>query len=464
MKNILATLQKIEELSAVPTEQLQWLIDHSECRSLAAGEYLFEPGQESVYMYTIFSGKIRVWFDQNGSTREIGRLEAGDITGVLPYSRLKEARATGVVLEAAEVMFTHKNQFPEMIRTQYDLVEAFVHFMSNRIRNFTTLQVQNEKLVALGKLSAGLAHELNNPSSAVVRVAKELKTHLGYLPDGFKKVISIKMEEKEVDAVNTLLFGRIQEGIRSYSMMERNRLEQDLEDWCDDNDQNISPDALDALIDYGFGEDDMEFILEKTGEDHIGPVLNWVGNVLTTEKLVAEIHDASTRISDLVTSIKSYSHMDQDMDRGMVDIREGLQSTRRMLAHKFRKGQVDFVEEYDDPFPGIHANPGELNQVWTNLMDNALDALQESEDPRIIIKAVQDGPCLKVSMIDNGPGIPQEVQSRIFDPFFTTKEMGKGTGLGLDVVRRIVQSHNASIELNSQPGRTEFVIWFAIEQ
>lgn len=464
MNDILSYLQKIEDISNVPAEQLQWLLDHSECKTFAAGDFLFQPGYPSDYMYIILSGKIRVWLEQNGSTREVGRLEEGDITGVLPYSRLREARGTAVAMEESQILFTHRDRFPEMIRTQYELVEALVHIMSNRIRNFTTLRVQNEKLVALGKLSAGLAHELNNPSSAVVRVAKELKSHLGYLPNGFKKVISIKMEEKEIDAVNDLLFGRVQEGIRSYSMMERNNLENDLEDWFDDNDLEIASDALDALVDYGFGEDDMEFILEQTGPDHVGPVMNWVGNVLTTEKLVTEIHDASTRISDLVTSIKSYSHMDQDTDRGKVDIREGVQSTKRMLAHKFRKAQVDFLEEYDDPFPQIHANPGELNQVWTNIIDNSLDALQGTEGARITVRAVKDGPCLKVSLIDNGPGIPEDVQSKIFDPFFTTKEMGKGTGLGLDVVRRIVESHRASIELKSSPGHTEFVMWFSLKE
>ena len=464
MNDILSYLQKIEDISNVPAEQLQWLLDHSECKTFAAGDFLFQPGYPSDYMYIILSGKIRVWLEQNGSTREVGRLEEGDITGVLPYSRLREARGTAVAMEESQILFTHRDRFPEMIRTQYELVEALVHIMSNRIRNFTTLRVQNEKLVALGKLSAGLAHELNNPSSAVVRVAKELKSHLGYLPNGFKKVISIKMEEKEIDAVNDLLFGRVQEGIRSYSMMERNNLENDLEDWFDDNDLEIASDALDALVDYGFGEDDMEFILEQTGPDHVGPVMNWVGNVLTTEKLVTEIHDASTRISDLVTSIKSYSHMDQDTDRGKVDIREGVQSTKRMLAHKFRKAKFDFLEEYDDPFPQIHANPGELNQVWTNIMDNSLDALQGTEGARITVRAVKDGPCLKVSLIDNGPGIPEDVQSKIFDPFFTTKEMGKGTGLGLDVVRRIVESHRASIELKSSPGHTEFVMWFSLKE
>lgn len=463
MNDVLTTIRLIPELENVPEDQLQWLIDHSEIVEYAVADMVFEPDQDSDNMIIILEGKVRIWFDQNGSSREIGRMEKGEVTGVLPYSRLKKARATAVAIEPSKVMLTHRDTFPEMIKSQYQLVEALVHIMANRIRNFTTLQVQNEKLMALGKLSAGLAHELNNPSSAVVRVAKNLKQHLGYQPEGFKKVIAIRMEDAAVDAVNERLFGRIKEGLRSFSMMERSKRENVLEDWLDDNDVSLSPDAIEALIDFGFEEEDLEYVMSFTGTTDLAPVLNWVGNVLTTEKLVGEIHDASTRIHDLVTSIKSYSHMDQDTDRGEIDIREGIQSTRRMLAHKFRTGKVDFIEEYDEPFPLIHANPGELNQVWTNIMDNALDAMEGREGSRFTVKAFQDGPCLKLSLIDNGPGIPEASLSSIFDPFYTTKEMGKGTGLGLDVVRRIVQAHKASIEVHSEPGQTEFVIWFRLD-
>lgn len=463
MSDTLVTIQQIQELNKVPADQLQWLIDHSEVVEFSTGEKVFLPDQDSDQMFIILSGKIRVWFEQNGTTREVGRMGKGEVSGLLPYSRLKKSRATGETMEPSKVLVTHRDTFPEMIQTQYKLVEALVHIMANRIRNFTTLQVQNEKLVALGKLSAGLAHELNNPSSAVVRVAKNLKQHLGYQPDGFKKVLAIRMEDAAVDAVNERLFSRIHEGIQSFSMMDRSRRENDLEDWLDDNEVSLGQDAIEALVDFAFEEEDMEYFMGFTGAQDLSPVLNWVGNVLTTEKLVGEIHDASTRIHDLVTSIKSYSHMDQDADRGEIDIREGIQSTRRMLAHKFRIGTVDFIEEYAEPFPMIHANPGELNQVWTNIMDNALDAMEGREGSTFTVKAAQDGPCLKLSLLDNGPGIPEASLSSIFDPFYTTKEMGKGTGLGLDVVRRIVQAHNASIEVHSEPGQTEFVIWFPLD-
>ena len=463
MSDTLRILQEIPDLANVPADQLQWLVDHGKIETFEPGGKLFSPGQMSQYMFIMLEGRIRMWFDQNGSSREVGRLEKGDITGVLPYSRLKEVRAHGSVLETSRVLVVDKKVFPEMIRTQYELVEALVHFMNNRIRNFTTLQVQNEKLMALGKLSAGLAHELNNPSSAVVRVAKDLKEHLGYIPERFKRIIAIRLTNEQVDRVNEHVYEKIQRGVQSYSMLERNRREGDMEDWLDDHHINVGPDVIEGLVDYGFDEDSMDFILDQVSETELEPVLSWVGNVLTTEKYVDEIHDASKRINDLVTSIKSYSHMDQDQDRGAIDVREGIRSTKRMLEHKFRKAKASFDEDFEDPLPLIHANPGELNQVWTNIIDNALDALEEHGGGVVTVRAFTDGPCLKVIIMDNGPGIPSEVASRVFDPFFTTKKMGKGTGMGLEVVQRIVQAHRGNIELHSEPGKTEFIIWFPLD-
>ncbi|NOK86059.1 MAG: cyclic nucleotide-binding domain-containing protein [Chloroflexi bacterium AL-W] len=462
MTDILQALQEVPELSQVPKEQLQWLLDHSELLTYEAGALLFKSGEIPQNMFIILGGRIRIWFEQLGKAREIGSLEKGDISGMLPYSRLKMTKGNGLVMDQALVLATNKELFPEMIRTQYDLVEALVHSMANRIRNFTTLQVQNEKLLSLGKLSAGLAHELNNPSSAVVRVAKDLHQHLSYLPENFKRVIAIRLENEQVDRVNERLQERIQQGVSSLSLLQRKRLEENMEEWLEDHEVSLSDDALEVLIDYGFTEDDLDFILDHVNTREFTPVMNWVGNVLTTEKYVKEIKDASQRISDLVTSIKSYSHMDQDQDRHKVDIREGIHSTRRMLDHKFRRAKVDFETEFTEPFPKIHANPGQLNQVWTNLLDNALDAL-EPTGGIITFKGKQDGACLYVEIVDNGPGVPEEVQNLIFDPFFTTKEMGKGTGLGLDVVRRIVLSHKGDIKLESRPGRTVFTLSFPLQ-
>lgn len=456
-------MQGIEALANVEEEDLKWLIAEGEIVSYPAGSMLFKEGDTLQHLFILLEGHSRAWVEQAGESRELGRTAPGDITGVLPYSRMTIIRAYSIASDDMQILSLHRDKFPEMIREHHSLTAAFVHQMTNRVRDFTTRQQQNEKLISLGKLSAGLAHELNNPAAAVVRSAEELQAHLAYLPGGFKKVISIRMEPAEVDAVNDMLFNRldqIRKGVvKPLSLLERNQLEDDLTDWFEDNDMEADPDWVDILVEFGFSEDELDFMREQTGETHFPPVINWVVNVLTTEKLVSEIQEASARIADLVGSIKSYSHMDRPSDRQKVDIHEGIRNTATILKHKMKKNQVKWVEDFSADLPKIPAFPGELNQVWTNIMDNALDAMEQTGG---ILKVTtrMDGNCVGIDISDTGTGIPEEVQNRIFDPFFTTKPMGKGTGVGLDVVFKILNGHKADISVNSEPGNTVFTILF----
>ena len=463
MKDLLSILKNNPEIGHVPEEQLQWLIEKGELKTFQTGEKMFSPDEPSNHLYLVISGRIRIWFDQNGQSREVARWGPGEISGVLPCSRLKTARGHAVMLEETEVFRVHREVFPEMIRDHYELTEALVHKMTNRVRDFTTLQQQNDKLLSLGKLSAGLAHELNNPASALVRSSQELKTLLGYIPKRFKRVLSIKLENREIDVVNNLLFGKIETGLQDLPLLERNQREDELRDWLEDEDIDPEDDLLDNLVEYGFAKEDLDLIQEQVGDGELTAVLAWLDQVMTTERLVSEIQDASHRISELVTSIKSYTHMDQDQaqDRQWIDIREGLYSTYTILKHKFKHNQVKVEKEVPAELPKIYAYPGELNQVWTNLMDNALDAMPNGGTIKISIKV--DGPCLFIRFIDSGTGIPPEVLPKIFDPFYTTKGIGQGTGMGLDVVQKIMSHHKATIEVDSEPGRTEFKIWLPIE-
>ncbi|MGB0177599.1 MAG: cyclic nucleotide-binding domain-containing protein, partial [Owenweeksia sp.] len=223
--------QDFEPIAHVPEEQLQYLIDKGKQRELAADDFLFRKDEPSDNMTLILSGRIRIYTLQKNQSREIAIVEKGDITGLLPYSRLKTASGYGQALETTHILSFHRKDMPEMIRECYELTEALVHFMSSRIREFTTFQLQNEKMMALGKLSAGLAHELNNPASAIVRSSKELKSHLSHLPQNFKKVISIRMTSEQVDEVNERLTTRLsQPPGKKLSLMERQNLEDDLAD------------------------------------------------------------------------------------------------------------------------------------------------------------------------------------------------------------------------------------------
>lgn len=455
---LLDELRSLNVLSTVPEDQLNWLIEKSEILTHQVGDYLFKKGDPANSMYILLEGSYRIQFDRNGQLQEVGEFMAGDITGLLPYSRMTQTSGYATANQKARLLAFHKEHFQEMIRTHYELTQALVHVMTNRVRTFTSMQGQNEKLMSLGKLSAGLAHELNNPASAIVRSSVALREHLKLLPDNFKKVIRIQMTDQQVDEVNELLFSKISQlGKNPLGMLERNEMEDALFDWLGDHGFEQDESLVENLIEFGFNENDLNAIREMTGEKDFLPVMRWIDNNLETERMVEEIHEASERISELISSIKSYSHMDKRGDRQPVDIHHGIHSTINMLKHKITKNGVSIVEDYETDLPAVKGFPGELNQVWTNLIDNALDALEESGD-KLELKTYSDNKYVRICIRDNGPGIPDDIQRNIFDPFFTTKEMGKGTGLGLDVVLKIIHNHRGDIKLKSKQGDTSFEV------
>ena len=456
-------LQSIESLKNVPAEELQWLIDNSRHYELSEGEFLFKAGEPLTGTHVILKGRIKIYLTQNKGVRNIGFFETNDITGYLPFSRGTSFSVDGQVIEPAEVMTYPVERIKELIDHHFELTQALVHIMTSRVRDFTALQQQNEKMMAMGKLSAGLAHELNNPAAAIVRGSASLLKHLKLVPDTFKKVISIKMSDEQVDKVNNKMFAVLARKEKPIlTLMQRTALEDDMAECLEGHSVENSHETAENFIEFGFTCDDVNEIASLVPSEHLSPVLNWINNNLVTEKMVNDIQEASQRIEKLVVAVKNFTHMDRGNDKEYFDIHSGITNTLTMLAHKIRKGNVELVEDYDTSLPPVKAFVGELNQVWTNLIDNALDAMEINNKGRLQIRTKKDREFVEVSIIDDGPGIPDEIKSRIFDPFFTTKEIGKGTGLGLDVVTRIVRQHEGSIKVNSVPGRTEFVVCFPI--
>lgn len=454
-------LRRVPTFEGLNDEALNWLIDKAELRTLRIDDYLFRKGDPIDYMHVILSGKLRIKLLQGKQFREISAIEAGSVTGMLPYSRMKEATGFGIAVEETRVLSLHKKHFVEMEQVSRDMVQALVGVMTTRARDFTRLQQQNEKMMALGKLSAGLAHELNNPAAAIVRSSDILRQHLHHTPDNFKKVILIRLEPNQVDAVNDILFKKINEMPPDITMMERNNREDEIAEWLEDRGWDDGYEAAENFVEFGMTLDDLEEMEEIIEGKHTEPVFNWLNNVLTTERLVKEIEEASQRISTLIQSVKTYTHMDRSTEKAEVDIHEGLNSTLTMLNHKLKKKNIQIEKEFQSDVPKIPIYVSEINQVWTNLIDNAIDAMDEQGTLTIRTQTERDH--LKVQVIDNGSGIPPDIKDNIFDPFFTTKPVGQGSGLGLDIVKKIIEQHQASINLDSEPGKTQFTICFPLQ-
>lgn len=456
MQEVTATwLQSIEALKDVPADQLQWMIDQSRHYVLQAGDLLFQTGDPIKGTHILITGSIRV----HQRKEELARFGAKSITGYLPFSRGKVAQVIGEALEETQVMTLPIEKARELISTHYELTQALVHFMTTRVREFTSLQLQNEKMLALGKLSAGLAHELNNPASAVVRGAVTLKKHLQLEPESFKKIISIRMDEADVDIVNNKMFEVLRQPEKpKLSLMERSEKEDELADWLDEHAVENSAELAENFVEFGFNTGHLNEFKAHIPSPYISPIFNWINANLVTEKMVTDIEEASNRIATLVKSVKTFTHMDQGHDKQLTDIHTGIENTLAIMQHKLRKGNIAVVLDFNTGLPPIKALVGELNQVWTNLIDNAIDAMEGISGGKLEIRTEPDKDCVKVIITDNGPGIPPENTHRIFEPFFTTKEIGKGTGLGLDIVSQIIRQHHGNIKVQSQPGRTQFFV------
>jgi signal transduction histidine kinase len=454
-------MRTIDTLQGVPDNQLQWFIDNSERKEFPAGSYMFKVDDMMLGTQLIVSGLMRICQIQNNELRELLIVEPGKIVGYLPFSRGTVYQVAGEVIEDTVVLNLPIEKIQELIRNHFELTQALVHIMTNRVRDYTSFLRQSEKMMALGKLSAGLAHELNNPAAAVVRGAYSMKKHLQLQPEFFKRIMEIRMDAAAIDLVKETMFEVLSQHKSqqsSLTLVQRSQKEDELTEWLDDLNVENSVELAENFVEFGFTLEHLDEFRKKLGASDISPVFNWINNNLITEKIVSDIEEASKRIADLVGSVKSFTHMDKGYDKQLTNIHDGIRNTISILQYKLRKGNIELEEQYDASLPPLRALIGELNQVWTNLIDNALDAMEVNKRGKLSIKTERDKDCLKVIITDDGPGIPADIIAKIYDPFFTTKEPGKGTGLGLDIVSQIVRQHKGYLNVESKPGETRFIV------
>src|SRR6267142_1117965 len=381
LEALVVDLRKVPAFVDQPQADLEWFVAQSEELRVEVGGIIVKEDTPADTMLVMFEGEMRARRESGPQDGPVFTVRAGEVTGVLPFSRMKVVGVTGRAVLPIRALAFPASKFPELFQRMPELSQRLVGLLTDRVRSVTREEQQREKLAALGKLSAGLAHELNNPSAAARRSAASLR------------------------------------------------------------------DCLERLRVAG------------AAGASLGPELTRFGTLLEMGRIADELEHSTARISDLIKAIKEYSYMDQARLQE-VDITKSLETTLTIMHHKLKRG-IAVTRNYDPDLPKIMAYGSELNQVWTNLIDNAADAM--GENGKLRIRTVRENDFILVEIADNGPGIPSEVKSRIFEPFFTTKGVGEGTGLGLDFVYRIVSGMHGQISVDSVPGDTRFAVRIPIQ-
>jgi signal transduction histidine kinase len=443
-------------------DQLAWVAANGDVVDCPAGAEVSVEGEPAECFFVLLEGTLSMVRLVGGSEVETVRTDhRGVYSGAVQFyfgDRL-EQRYPATVRAVTDCRFLAlpAGPFAAVFRQWYPMAVHLLEGMFVGQRNSAELVGQRERLLALGKLTAGLTHELNNPAAAAARATAALRERLA----GMRHKLALLSEGKLDGEVLRSLTGLQEEfvariaGTRELSTLERSDLEDGLGDWLDERGVTQPWDLAGVFVAANLGPDDLDRVADAVAPSCLEPALRWLAYTVETETLLAEIADSTGRISSLVDAAKQYSQMDR-MPHQPTDLRAGLDATLVMLGAKIGPG-ITVVKDYDPELPPVPAYAGELNQVWTNLIVNALDAM--AGEGTLTLRTARDGDCALVEIGDTGPGIPEELRSRVFEPFFTTKPVGQGTGLGLDVSWRIVvKRHGGDLRVTSRPGDTRFQV------
>jgi len=450
-ESIVDQLAGLPLFKSVPRPELEWLEAHGEVRTYAMGSIPSRVGEPVDEMVLLVTGRVGLYGESGGTRRKILEAGAGGVGGVLPYSRFQRAPGTSIIEEEAIVLALHQRHFPLLISQCPALTTALVHQMLDRAREYRTAQLNDDRLQSLSRLASGFAHELNNPASAAARTAQSLVVLLDEEERAARELAGAGLSDEQLAAVDGIRrdCGR---SAQTRTALEAADREDDIAEWLSRH--GIEPAAGDALAASDVTIAALDHVAGALPSRALGMAIRWVASGCAARAAVGQIEAATARIHDLVRAVKGFTFMDREGVPEHVDVARGLADTLAMLEGKARTKSATVRFEAAADLPRVDGFGSEINQVWEKLADNALDAV--GDRGTVTITATARGDSILVRIADDGPGIPEEIRTRIFDPFFTTKPVGQGTGLGLDLARRIVHLHGGDIEFSSQPGHTVF--------
>ena len=449
---------------ALTDDQLDHLSEHGWVNDCPAGDTILDEGKPAELVILLLSGTLtlnrRVGPDDVEMTRTDQRgVYFGAMQSYLDDGDKLTYQATAHALTDCRLFVLRASDFADAVRQWFPMAIHLLEGLFYGMRNSQQVIGQRQQLLALGSLAAGLTHELNNPAAAAMRANAGLRTGVHHMRKKLSMIAHDKIDQRLLAALGDVQEEAGQRGASApeLSTLQESEREDEITDWLDEHGVTDGWSIAPVFVGAGTTTEFLDRVLASTPPDLHENVLRWLAYTLETELLLNEIDDSVTRISTLVSAAKQYSHMDRaPFERA--DIHAGLKSTLTILAGKLAGVEVE--KDFDRSLPVVPIYGGELNQVWTNLIDNAVQAMAGQPEPhRLTIRTSMDGDMVRVEIGDNGPGVPAELKQRIFEPFFTTKPVGQGTGLGLDISYRIVVArHGGDLFVESEPGDTRFIV------
>ncbi len=454
----LSDLRKSPLFEGLTDSELQQLMDDAKPVSLRAGEFLMRQGDEGDAAYVVVSGEFEVTKQSGQSLIKIDVRNPGDVLGEMALLSRSPRSASVVAITDCEALRISPEAFENLLATSSTASLAVLHWVMNRLSQNDALLHQQERMAALGTLSAGLAHELNNPAAAAQRSAAELQKTVVKWQALTHEIETVALKENQTEWLNQLMSEsarRFESRVKLDALEKIDRVDQ-LQSWLEASGVESAWELAPAMVNFGWNVESLE---ELKSSALFKLSIQWLGASCMMMDLLTEVQHTTERVSAIVRAVKSYSYLDQ-APLLEVDVHEGLENTLVIMQHKLKQG-VTVKREYAPDLPHIEAYASELNQVWTNIIDNAVDAMDLSsgsgQGGEIILRTRVEDNRVVVEIIDNGPGIPDNIQERIFEPFFTTKPPGSGTGLGLHISHDIIANrHHGQLLVKSKPGETVF--------